>query len=299
MQDDAGPGSAGVVRQAGRALTAWLLRIGLVRAVLVIAGFSVISSVLITGVSIHLTLPRIALEEWLYFAILTPAVISPLVGVVVMSLAYRLADAQRALASLARTDPLTGIGNRRHFIDSAEAFLALAAEDADPIALLMLDIDHFKQLNDRYGHAAGDAALIAVAQCCSRRASVLGRWGGEEFCILLPATATGVAAALAEQLREDIAALAIPAVPEGVTVSIGVAAASGERFGLDDLLSAADRQLYRAKAAGRNRVSSAPPADSDRPGRPAVAEADRPHAAALTSRMNVAINPVMSAGGKP
>ncbi len=298
MHEEVGQASADIVRYAGRALTAWLLRIGLMRAVLVIAGFSVISSVLITGISIHLTLPHILLEEWLYFAILTPAVISPLVGVVVMSLAYRLADAQQALASLARTDPLTGIGNRRHFIDSAEALLALAAEDADPAALLMLDIDHFKQLNDRHGHAAGDAALIAVAQCCSRRVSVLGRWGGEEFCILLPATAIGAATTLAEQLLQDIAALAIPAVPEGVTVSIGVAGTSEARSGLDDLLSAADHELYRAKAAGRNRVSSAKPASGERPARPAVAKADQPQAA-LTSRMKVAINPVISAGGRP
>ena len=86
--------SSGMITQIGRAVTAWLLHIGLARAVLVIVAFSVLFSVLITGVGIHLTLPDIHLEEWIYFAILTPALISPVVGIVIMSLAYRLAEAQ-------------------------------------------------------------------------------------------------------------------------------------------------------------------------------------------------------------
>ena len=292
---------AGAIRQFGEALTAWLLRIGLVRAVLVIAAFSVLSSVMITGVGIHLTLPDIALEEWIYFAILTPALISPVVGMVVMSLAYRLAHAQQALASLAETDPLTGIGNRRHFIDSAEAALEVAAGHGELTALLMLDVDHFKQLNDRHGHAAGDEALIAIARCCSRLLGpthVLGRWGGEEFCVLLPATSVSQATGTAEQLRRAIADLDIEDIPDGVSVSIGVAGTAGERLDLDALLVAADRQLYRAKAEGRDRVSSEEPADVEQPLQLAPGlEASRPQTP-LTSRMTVAISPVLSTGGR-
>lgn len=250
---------SGMIRQIGRAVTAWLLRIGLARAVLVIAAFSVLSSVLITGVGIHLTLPDILLEEWIYFAILTPALISPVVGIVIMSLAYRLAEAQEVLARLANTDPLTGIGNRRHFMESAANSLEQAARNGAEAALLMLDIDHFKQLNDLHGHAAGDLALIELARCCSRHLSstqAFGRWGGEEFCILMPGVSIREASEMAERLRLAIAAMDIEDVPNGVSVSIGIAATQGGGYGLDDLLRAADRHLYQAKAAGRDQISS-------------------------------------------
>lgn len=248
-----------MVRQIGHALTAWLLRIGLGRAVLVIAAFSVLSSVLITGVGIHLTLPDILLEEWIYFAILTPALISPVVGLVIMSLAYRLAEAQQVLARLAQTDPLTGIGNRRHFMESAASSLERASRDGTETALLMLDIDHFKQLNDLHGHAAGDLALIEVARCCSLHLSnthTLGRWGGEEFCILMPGVSITEASEIADRLRMAIAAMHIEDVPNGVSVSIGIAVTGSSTGDLDELLRAADRHLYQAKAAGRDQISS-------------------------------------------
>jgi diguanylate cyclase (GGDEF)-like protein len=253
---------SGMVRQIGHALTAWLLHIGLAWAVLVIAVFSVLSSVLITGAGIHLTQPDISLEEWIYFAIITPAAISPVVGIVIMSLAYRLAQAQKVLARLAQTDPLTGIGNRRHFMESAASSLEQALRDGAEAALLMLDIDHFKQLNDLHGHAAGDNALIEVARCCSSHLSsthTLGRWGGEEFCIFMPVTSTGEASEMADRLRTAIAATSIKDVPKGVSVSIGIAVTGSEVCDLDGLLRAADRHLYQAKAAGRDRISSGTP----------------------------------------
>jgi len=254
---------SGRVRQIGHALTAWLLHIGLARAVLVIAAFSVLSSVLITGLCIHLTMPDTLLEEWIYFAILTPASISPVVGAVIMSLAYRLAQAQKVLARLAHTDPLTGVGNRRHFMESAASSLERASRDGMEAALLMLDIDHFKHLNDLHGHAAGDSALIEVARCCSRHLSIthtLARWGGEEFCILMPAASIREASALADRLRMAIAAMIIADVPKGVSVSIGIAVTGSGGRDLDALLRAADRHLYQAKAAGRDRISSGTPA---------------------------------------
>lgn len=235
------------------------MRIGLVRAVLVISGFSVLASILITGAGMRFTAPTARYESWLYLAIIAPALVSPMVAAVIMSLAYRLDEAQQALARLALTDPLTGIGNRRQFIDDARRELARAAREGTGLSLLLIDIDHFKLLNDRFGHAAGDEALMRVARHCAgtcRVTDIVCRWGGEEFGVLMPATSQQEAAEIAERLRADIAALDIEGIPEAVTVSIGVAHARGPDLSLDALMHEADRQLYIAKDDGRNRVST-------------------------------------------
>lgn len=158
---------------------------------------------------------------------------------------------------LARTDALTALPNRRHFFRSAEAALADARMHGRPLALLALDVDHFKRINDQGGHQLGDTVLREVAQCCrsSLRASDLAaRLGGEEFAMLLPDTDLGQAQQLAERLRAAIAELQLPAA---VTVSIGCAELSSSMASVDALLARADDALYAAKQGGRNRVSSA------------------------------------------
>lgn len=159
---------------------------------------------------------------------------------------------------LARTDALTALPNRRQFFRTAEAALAESRRSGRPLALLALDVDHFKRINDQGGHQLGDTVLREVAQCCraSLRASDLAaRIGGEEFALLLPATDLAQARQLAERLRQDIATLQLPAA---VTVSIGCAELTPEMpHSVDALLARADEALYAAKDAGRNRVSSA------------------------------------------
>lgn len=244
----------------------WLMRIGLVRAVMAITLFSIATSVVMTGAAISVFMPATRLDEWIYLAIICPLVIAPTVGVVIMSLSYQLAEAKASLASMAETDPLTGIGNRRRFISVAEYELARAKRDQTPLSVLMFDIDHFKRLNDRHGHATGDAVLVAIAARCAarlRRTDVVSRWGGEEFVVLLAGTALSTACSVAESLRAAIAELPLDRVPEGVTISIGVAQTDGMETGLDDLLAAADRQLYAAKAAGRNQIAPMPGRISD------------------------------------
>lgn len=173
--------------------------------------------------------------------------------------------AQAELRRAARTDPLTGTLNRLALEEEARR---LFRQDRQTLAVLMLDADHFKAINDRYGHADGDRVLAALARCIGARlrpGDVLGRVGGEEFLVLLPRTGLAAALALAEDLRARAAALPL-ALGEGtqaITVSIGVAMGDPADPGIDGLIRRADRALYEAKRAGRNRVAGAPPATAD------------------------------------
>jgi diguanylate cyclase (GGDEF)-like protein len=167
---------------------------------------------------------------------------------------------QRALQDVASHDALTGLHNRRWLDQVLPATLESAGRDGRPLALLMIDVDHFKRINDTHGHGEGDRVLVAVACALAgalRQSDMLARFGGEEFAVLLPGAGDPVAHAVAERLRAAVAstplALQGGQTPERVTVSLGLAFL---RAGDDptQLLGRADRALYRAKAAGRDRV---------------------------------------------
>ncbi|PKL94945.1 MAG: hypothetical protein CVV18_07325 [Gammaproteobacteria bacterium HGW-Gammaproteobacteria-8] len=170
-----------------------------------------------------------------------------------------LLQQQEMLQQLVDTDALTGVASRRQTLALASSALKMAQRSAKRPSVLMLDIDHFKQVNDQHGHASGDAVLRAIAQCCReqlREGDVIGRMGGEEFMILLPAADHSTTAAVAERLRTAIAARHVHGeadVDIRVTVSIGIARAmDGET--LESLMQRADQALYSAKRGGRNRV---------------------------------------------
>jgi diguanylate cyclase (GGDEF)-like protein len=169
------------------------------------------------------------------------------------------------MEELATIDSMTGLYNRRHFWTLATAEWSRFQRYYRPLSVLMIDVDHFKAVNDRYGHAVGDEALVAVANACregKRSSDIVGRLGGEEFAMLLPETDLDQARIVAERVRQSVAASALQAdrVHFNVTASVGFAAASVSMSGFEALLHAADQALYQAKAEGRNRTVAWSPA---------------------------------------
>ncbi|WP_296720128.1 diguanylate cyclase [Tistrella sp.] len=171
-------------------------------------------------------------------------------------------QANHRLERLAATDPLTGLANRRAFMAQFENALDRHAATGRSLCLLLIDIDHFKAFNDRFGHPAGDAALSRVAAAMTGSLGengIVARHGGEEFAVLLPETDPEAGYALAERLRCDIARLRD--LPAPVTISIGLGpcppGSGRDDIARAELIALADRALYAAKAAGRNRVVTA------------------------------------------
>ncbi len=179
----------------------------------------------------------------------------------------KLRTTNEQLARMAITDPLTGVGNRRHFDDALIAELKRNNRSHTPLALLMIDIDHFKRVNDSIGHQAGDRILKIVAETLRvsvRSYDTLCRFGGEEFAIIMPDTSAGQASSVAERIRREIAAInARGAHGEfPLTVSIGLRPVrETETIDAAQLIAEADQALYRAKNGGRNRIEIFRPAE--------------------------------------
>jgi diguanylate cyclase (GGDEF)-like protein len=166
---------------------------------------------------------------------------------------------------LAITDGMTGIYNRRHFLALADHEWAKACRYNRPLALLLVDIDHFKSINDNYGHQIGDDVIIHLARfvsSCKREVDVLARLGGEEFVLLLPDANLQQAKIFAERLRNEVAThpVALSGRAISVTISVGVAARSSKATSVSRLISLADEALYESKRGGRNRVTCSPDA---------------------------------------
>lgn len=182
----------------------------------------------------------------------------PVTAAMVMLLFSSQEAMHERLRQLSITDGLTGLSNRRHFMDRLEAELARQQRSGRPMSVVLLDADHFKDVNDRYGHAKGDEVLMALSRdlCAGVRTptDVVARLGGEEFAILLPDTELADAETVCVRLQKSLRArhFASPSGPFGLTVSIGVVQAVGASA--DQMLWQADANLYQAKAAGRNRA---------------------------------------------
>ncbi len=177
--------------------------------------------------------------------------------------------AEERLKFLAATDELTGLWNRRYFMGRAEYEITRALRDGQPLSLTFLDIDHFKSINDAYGHAAGDRALELLSSVLSnqlRSTDTIGRIGGEEFAILFPNTDMRAASSIAEKIRSSLEAASFRFDNRqlGFTVSMGIAELNGDIRGIEALLLAADITCYKAKEKGRNRVETYVPYISER-----------------------------------
>jgi two-component system cell cycle response regulator len=168
--------------------------------------------------------------------------------------ASRIVSMQRELIGIATTDFLTGVLNRRAFFEKATELCA-RAEIGGPLSTIMLDIDHFKRINDTYGHIGGDEALRAIARAVTEEVAIIGRLGGEEFAVLLTGVPLSGAVEVAENLRLRLQELVIPIAHQTIslTCSFGVSQRQEDET-IDDLLRRADVALYQAKTSGRNRV---------------------------------------------
>jgi len=190
-------------------------------------------------------------------SILTHLVFLAASASIMLLFGMNIASKERELRLLSVTDTLTKVYNRRYFIQKVEEELERTKRSGSKFSLIMLDMDHFKSINDRYGHRAGDLVLISMVDMIKnriRKIDTIARWGGEEFMILLPETAPNQAAVVAEELRQHLSTMNILDV-ECVTASLGVVGCCpGDT--VDTLVNRADNMMYEAKALGRNCVRS-------------------------------------------
>jgi diguanylate cyclase (GGDEF)-like protein len=200
----------------------------------------------------------------------------------------------------ASTDHLTGVLNRRAFFENAATLCKRQAKRGEPVAVLVFDLDHFKSINDRFGHAAGDEVLrlfARVTRASTRVNDIIGRFGGEEFVAIVP-SGLEVAQKIAERVRAafENAGTIIDELPIGATVSIGAAASYDATMPVDALIARADAALYRAKHDGRNRVVATESGNASERGRLiAAARRTRPAGTAVFARLSQRNKPVRSA----
>jgi len=171
----------------------------------------------------------------------------------------------RALSEVSSRDTLTGLYNRWYVIEKIDSEINRALRHGSPMSLLMLDIDHFKRINDTWGHSAGDQVLKAIGQLLRdscRVYDVPGRYGGEEFCIVLPETRMGNTTVVAERIRQRLESTELSCGDESITVTASIGIAGMDESGSSEILSPAalidraDRALYSAKSRGRNRIET-------------------------------------------
>lgn len=244
-------------------LTAFTVRLGLLRATLLMTALVAVLAVAISQSVIGL-FGRGDRTVALVSALLCSVLLTPLLGSFILRLVFELENVRKKLAILATHDDLTGVHNRRHFMEVVQREWDRAKRYSTPSALLLIDADHFKRVNDAHGHLCGDELLKAIATTVKsslRQADVLARFGGEELIVFLPHTDPLGALDVAERIREKVQALKVSwkdTTVVATTVSIGMAPMRAELPSLDWMIHEADTALYSAKSAGRNCVRTLP-----------------------------------------
>ncbi len=248
-------------------LTGWrgaMLRLGRWGSVLSITAASIFCSLALTWTGMQLFMADLPPSPWPYVvAALVPSVVAPLSVGGAFQLLHDLVQSRARMHHAAVRDGLTGAYNRRFFMGRLDIEVSRARREAQPLALLMIDADHFKAINDTHGHAAGDRVLEELARAVSatlRPYDLLARYGGEEFVALLPGTTLGHAGEGAERVRRAIESMRVASPATGkpltVTASLGVSSLGPYPDNAEALLRRADDALYAAKHGGRNRWSA-------------------------------------------
>lgn len=270
------------ISPGSRPFCAWVNRVGAWRATWFTALGASLESLALKWLCLRM-LGFAKLGDAARISLLVPVPLALLCGGINFHLIVALERARKMVHELAMVDALTGLSNRHRFVPAAKREIDLARRHGQPLAILVVDADHFKYINDAHGHLAGDQFLVEIGhrfRATLRATDLLARWGGEEFIVLLPNTPVAQAQQLAERVREAVSAsaqLKLQGQEIQVTVSIGAAGATvGQALPLDGLIQLADRALYKSKRAGRDRVSTyfhenSSAADRQRaPGQPAV-----------------------------
>lgn len=231
---------------------------GLRRLLAVVWASEALVSLTVAGISLK-AMPR-SLQDAPFSALSTVSSIFGFVAVIMIGARMVMERSEARLRQLVRTDPLTGVLNRRGLVEDFASLTPAGNRKGRLVALALFDLDHFKTINDTYGHQAGDAVILAftgIAQSLMPAGAVFGRTGGEEFMAAIEIGDMREAALLAEAIRQALAAARI-ATDKGevsATVSVGIATVPAGDANLDQLMSLADRALYKAKARGRNRTT--------------------------------------------
>ena len=244
-----------------RRFSAWISKIGVVPATVLLAALISLGSLALTWLALH-GLGYSSMGSAFWISLLVPLPLTLVFGGLCFLLVTSLERAWATVNEQAMLDALTGLSNRRRFVPAAQRELDLAQRHGQPLALVLLDVDHFKSINDAFGHLSGDAVLVEVARRCQsalRNTDLLARWGGEEFIMLLPNTPLPHARQLAERVREAIVStpwFRINGEEVQVTASLGAAGSPlGQTWSLDELIKRADIAMYQAKSDGRDRVA--------------------------------------------
>lgn len=224
---------------------------------------AVVPSVVITIiVSIVLEIDFQGFVMGITLSAMIPGFLAPVLSYNYLKLYEKLEEAHKQVIFLSRRDNLTGIFNRSYTYELAEREIGLAHRHHNPLSVMMIDIDHFKAINDQFGHQAGDQVLIQIASLIRtelRDSDILGRYGGEEFVALLPHSDSTNTFEVAERIRESVATSSVLAGEANlrITISIGFKVMDDQAKNMDSLVSCADKALYVAKNTGRNIVVNA------------------------------------------
>ncbi len=237
------------------------IKLGFVKTIIVLTLVTVCVSVIITVGILYIDRSVEVNVHGIVISILVPLVVVPLTSLSFIKTMFQLAAAESELEKLAITDDLTGLFNRRYFLDVAEREIARALRFGKPFATILLDIDGFKKINDSHGHGAGDVVLVTLSSICQRhcrKIDTFARYGGDEFYFLLPECSREEALTFAERIRSAIEQVRVDyeghSIP--VTASLGVQTFAGSEDSLDRLLIRTDNAMYAAKQAGKNTIST-------------------------------------------